>query len=77
MTQSDKARLKEALDKLVRGELLYERGTLSDPVYVFKHALIREAAYGSLLRSARRSFHDRIARLSRKRSQRGSRTTSS
>ncbi len=63
VTQSDKARLKESLDELVRVELLYERGTLSDPVYVFKHALIWEAAYGSLLRSVRRSFHARIARV--------------
>ena len=63
VTDADDARLREGLDELVRAELLYERGTLNDPAYVFKHALIREAAYGSLLRSARKRFHARIAQV--------------
>ena len=63
VTQSPEATLKESLAELVRAEFLYQRGTASDPVYVFKHALIWEAAYGSLLRSGRRSFHARIARV--------------
>ncbi|HLM33904.1 MAG TPA: adenylate/guanylate cyclase domain-containing protein [Gaiellaceae bacterium] len=63
VTDADDETLREGLDELVRAELLYERGTLPDPAYVFKHALIREAAYGSLLRSARRRFHARIAQV--------------
>jgi class 3 adenylate cyclase/tetratricopeptide (TPR) repeat protein len=63
VTHTDEAGLKDSLDELVRAELLYERGSFSDPVYVFKHALIWEAAYGSMLRSVRRSFHARIARV--------------
>ena len=63
VTQEDEESLREALDELVRAELLYERGALSDSVYVFKHALIRETAYGSLLRSTRRRFHARVAEV--------------
>lgn len=63
VTHADDGRLREDLDELVRAELLYERGTLTDRVYVFKHALIREAAYRSLLRSTRRQFHARIAEV--------------
>ena len=59
----DDRSLSDALAQLVRAELLYERGTGPDAVYVFKHALIREAAYGSLLRSARRMFHARLAQV--------------
>jgi class 3 adenylate cyclase/tetratricopeptide (TPR) repeat protein len=67
VTRKDEAELRESLNELVRSELLYERGTANDPVYVFKHALIREAAYESLLRSARRSFHARVAEVLEKR----------
>lgn len=63
VAQADEESLREALDELVRAELLYERGALSDSVYVFKHALIRETAYGSLLRSTRRRFHARVAEV--------------
>ena len=63
VTRADDERLRESLDELVRAELLYERGTPADSVYVFKHALIREAAYGSLLRSTRRRFHARLAEV--------------
>lgn len=63
VTPADDEKLRDALAELVRAELLYQRGTPSDPSYIFKHALIREAAYGSLLRSARRRFHARIAEV--------------
>lgn len=61
VSQAGERTLDEGLDELVRAELLYEKGTRPESAYVFKHALIREAAYESLLRSARRSFHARIA----------------
>ena len=61
VTERGEASLRDSLEQLVEAELLHERGTPGQPVYVFKHALIRDAAYRSLLRSTRRSFHSRIA----------------
>jgi class 3 adenylate cyclase/tetratricopeptide (TPR) repeat protein len=57
----DDAGLDRELDRLVEAEFLYQRGTPPDATYVFKHALIREAAYESLLRSARKHHHRRNA----------------
>jgi hypothetical protein len=54
-------RLKEALDQLVRAELVFGRGEVPEAVYTFKHALVQEAAYASLLRERRRQLHSRIA----------------
>ncbi len=53
-------RLTEALDRLVRAELVFRRGELPELVYTFKHALVQEAAYASLLRERRRTLHARI-----------------
>jgi predicted ATPase len=53
--------LKDALGRLVASELVFQRGTLSEAVYTFKHALVQDAAHGSLLRSARRQLHAQIA----------------
>jgi class 3 adenylate cyclase len=47
--------LKEALDRLVRAELVFGRGEVPEAVYSFKHALVQEAAYASLLRERRGS----------------------
>ena len=44
-------------------ELLHVRGRGASARYFFKHALIRVAAYASLVRSARRSLHARVARM--------------
>ncbi len=49
-----------ALDKLVAAELLFRRGDRADPRFTFKHALVQEAAYDSLLRNKRRTLHERI-----------------
>src|SRR5262249_16446298 len=54
-------RLKEALHRLVRAELVFGRGEVPEAVYTFKHALVQEAAYASLLRERRRRLHARIA----------------
>src|SRR5215469_664334 len=54
-------RLKEALDRLVRAELAFGRGEPPQAVYTFKHALVQEAAYATLLRERRRQLHARIA----------------
>src|SRR5262249_43850472 len=42
-------------------ELVFQRGTPPDAVYSFKHALVQDAAHGSLLRSARQQLHAQIA----------------
>jgi class 3 adenylate cyclase len=55
------ADLRSALDRLIRAGLLFQQGVPPQATYLFKHALVRDAAYGSLLRDARRSLHARIA----------------
>ena len=52
--------LNAALDKLIEAELVYRRGADRDAVYQFKHALVRDAAYESLLKSKRRQIHTRL-----------------
>jgi predicted ATPase/class 3 adenylate cyclase len=53
--------LQNALRVLANAELVYERGIAPDATYLFKHALIRDAAYEALLRSKRRQYHGKIA----------------
>jgi predicted ATPase len=53
--------LQTALARLVASELASQRGTPPDAVYSFKHALVQDAAHGSLLRSARQQLHAQIA----------------
>jgi len=53
--------LRTALGRLVASELVFQRGTPPDALYSFKHALVQEAAYGSLLRSSRQHLHAQIA----------------
>src|SRR5262249_54988857 len=53
--------LRRTLAGLVDGELVFQRGTPPDAVYNFKHALIQDAAYGTLLRGARQKLHGQIA----------------
>ncbi len=52
--------LREALDRLTNAGLLFVRGTTPQSSYVFKHALVQDAAYGTLLRSRRQRLHSRI-----------------
>ena len=54
-------KLGDALDQLVRSELVFRRGAPPDAIYSFKHALVQEAAYQSLLKSKRQQLHARIA----------------
>jgi class 3 adenylate cyclase/tetratricopeptide (TPR) repeat protein len=56
-----KQQLDDALAQLMRAELIFRRGTLPDAEYTFKHALVQDAAYGTLLRSRRQQLHARIA----------------
>ena len=57
------ARLDGALDQLVRAELIFRRGTPPDAEYTFKHALVQDAAYSTLLRARRQQLHARIVRV--------------
>ncbi len=53
--------LDDAFDRLTESEIIFRRGLGPDASYVFKHALIQDAAYESLLRSRRQQIHARIA----------------
>ncbi len=55
------AELQSALDRLVSAGLLFKQGVLPYANYLFKHALVQDAAYGTLLREPRRALHARIA----------------
>src|SRR4029450_11143485 len=63
VTPLDDAALQQALAQLVAAELLYQRGGPPQATYLFKHALIQEAAYQSLLKSTRQKSHQRIAQV--------------
>jgi predicted ATPase len=55
------AALRSALDRLIAAGLLFRRGVPPHATYLFKHALVQDAAYGTLLREPRRALHARIA----------------
>ncbi|MFL5284372.1 MAG: ATP-binding protein, partial [Rhodopila sp.] len=55
------AQLSAGIDALVDSGLAFRRGVGSQAVYTFKHALVRDAAYSTLLRSQRQDVHARIA----------------
>jgi class 3 adenylate cyclase/tetratricopeptide (TPR) repeat protein len=54
--------LNAALTQLVHAELIFQRGIPPDATYQFKHALVQDAAYASLVRSRRQQLHGRIGR---------------
>src|SRR6478609_2846594 len=55
------AELEAALDRLIAAGLLFRQGLPPHATYLFKHALVRDVAYGSLLRGQRQQLHGRIA----------------
>ena len=59
----EEATLQHGLTQLVDAELLYQRGRPPRARYIFKHALIQDAAYTSLLKSTRQQYHQQIAQL--------------
>ena len=63
VVQLNERTLHEELHRLVEAELLYQRGLPPQAHYVFKHALIQDAAYESLLKSTRQQYHQRIAHV--------------
>jgi predicted ATPase len=56
-----KERLDDALDQLVKAQLVFRRGSPPNAEYIFKHALVQDAAYSTLLRSRRQQLHARIS----------------
>jgi predicted ATPase len=60
--------LDNALDQLASSELVFRRGTAPEAIYTFKHALVQDAAYQSLLKSKRQQLHARIAQTLEERS---------
>ena len=61
-TQPDNEKMiQQGLEQLVESELLYQRGVFPKATYIFKHALIQEAAYQSMLKNTRQRYHQQIA----------------
>ena len=58
-----KGELNSALQQLTASGLAFLRGTPPEATYTFKHALVQDAAYDSLLRSRRQELHGKIARV--------------
>jgi class 3 adenylate cyclase/predicted ATPase len=63
VSQLDVATLQRELGRLVEAEIVYQRGVPPQATYLFKHALIQDAAYQSLLKSTRQHYHQRIAHV--------------
>jgi class 3 adenylate cyclase len=61
VAQQENEKVEAALDELTRSGLVLRRGTGRNASYMFKHALVQDAAYQSMLRSARCELHGRIA----------------
>ena len=59
----DEETVRQELQQLVVAELLYQRGLPPQATYVFKHALIQDAAYQSLLKRTRQQYHQHIAQV--------------
>lgn len=54
------AEFEAGVEQLVAAELIFKRGTPPKAFYTFKHALVRDAAYGSMLKEQRRALHEKI-----------------
>ena len=61
VAQMPQQKLDEALEQLVAAELIFRRGTSPDAEYTFKHALVQDAAYSTMLRSRRQQLHGLIS----------------
>ena len=61
VSQLDDDALRHGLDQLVAAEFFYQQGAPPEATYRFKHALVQESAYHSLLKSVRQQHHQRTA----------------
>ena len=60
-SQRSPSQLKKALARLIEARLVFQRGAIPEATFLFKHALLQDAAYSTLLRGGRRTLHARIA----------------
>jgi predicted ATPase len=63
VARQKEAELSSSLDRLIATGLLFRQGVSPHASYLFKHALVQDAAYGTLLRERRRALHKRIAEV--------------
>jgi predicted ATPase len=63
VSRLDAVTLQRELGRLVEAEIVYQRGVSPQATYTFKHALIQDTAYASLLKSTRQQYHQRIAQV--------------
>lgn len=63
LSSSEEDRLTASLDMLLEAGLIFRRGAGQDAIYIFKHALVQDAAYQSLLIAKRQQLHAKIARI--------------
>jgi class 3 adenylate cyclase/predicted ATPase len=63
VVQKPEPELNSGLDRLIEAGLLFRQGTPPHASYLFKHALVQDAAYSTLLREPRRALHARIAEI--------------
>ncbi|MBI3756848.1 MAG: AAA family ATPase [Deltaproteobacteria bacterium] len=63
VANQEESNLQQGLRQLVETELIYQRGLPPQATYLFKHALIQDTAYQSLLKSKRRQLHQQIAQV--------------
>ena len=63
VAQRGKAELQDALSQLVDAGLVFQRGIFPDATFLFKHALVQDASYGTPLRGPRRALHAQIAEV--------------
>ena len=63
IVSKSEAALQSSLDSLIKAGLLFRQGMPPHVTYLFKHALVQDAAYGTLLRDPRRALHARIAEI--------------
>src|SRR5215831_5017419 len=63
VSQVDGALLQQELERLVEAEIVDRRGVPPHAMYVFRHALIQDVAYQSLLKSTRQQYHQRLAQV--------------
>ena len=61
--ESPEAQVHANLDRLIQSELIFRKGVIPDATYTFKHALVQDAAYGTLLRRRRQQLHARIGEI--------------
>ena len=63
VTHGEEVALRQELARLVQAEIVYQRGVPPQATYIFKHALIQDAAYQSLLKQTRQHYHQRLVEV--------------